>query len=49
MITVKVSDGDDFAGEFTYRLLGPRGGAAHDADRDSSGADADDSSHTEAR
>ncbi|MFP5355226.1 MAG: 4Fe-4S dicluster domain-containing protein, partial [Gemmatimonadota bacterium] len=49
MITVKVSDGDDFSGEFPYRLLGPRAGSAPDDDRDASGADADDTSHTDAR
>jgi len=49
MITVKVSDGDDFDGEFPYRLLGPRAGSAPDDDHDASGADADDTSHTDAR
>ncbi len=39
MVTVKVSDGDDFTGEFPYRLLGPRGDTRRDGEHDSSDKD----------
>jgi cytochrome c oxidase accessory protein FixG len=37
MITVTVSDGNDFSAEYPYRLLGPRGNAAGSTAPDSSG------------
>lgn len=49
IVTVQVSDGDHFAGDFPYRLLGPRDGGRHDAVPDTSGGQRDESSHKDNR
>lgn len=49
IITVRVSDGDDFTGDFPYRLLGPRAGARSGERHESPAHEGDDTSHKDER
>lgn len=53
IVTIQVSDGDHFAGDFSYRLLGPRGSGLPDTMPDTmpdtSGDQRDESSHEDGR